>query len=92
MMAAHIFWTNHQVNQDMTRLKAIVASLAQSDPEYADLKVFRSTEPRAFLFGTLNSRERVETLREKVAEQFGAEKARRIVSLIRVSSSTTRGS
>jgi hypothetical protein len=82
-VAGH-YWVSYRVDQDVSRLKAIVSSLAASDSAYDDLKVVRSTHPNAWVFGTVDSPSRIDAVRAKVAEAFGAEEARRIVSQIRL--------
>ena len=84
------FWTSYRVDQEVSRLGVIVASLASEDSAYADLKAVRSTHPRAWIFGTVDSQARVDVVRAKVAETFGPEEARRIVSQIRVRAGGTR--
>lgn len=86
------YWVSYRVDQDVSRLRVIVSSLAATDSAYADLKVFRSTHPKAWIFGTVNDPQRKEVVRAKVAEAFGAEEARRIVSQIRLPLPATRAS
>jgi hypothetical protein len=84
------YWVSCRVDQDVSRLKVIVSSLAASGSGYADLKVVRSTHPKAWVFGTVDDPTRKEAVRAKVAEVFGAEEARRIVSQIRLPLPATR--
>jgi hypothetical protein len=82
---ANHYWVSYRVDREVTQLRAIVALLAQADPAYAELKVVRSTHPKAWIFGTVQSSSRVDVVRQRVAESFGAEEAGRIVSQIRPS-------
>jgi hypothetical protein len=82
-VAGH-YWVSYHVDQDVSRLKAIVASLAASDSAYNDLTVVRSTHPKAWVFGTVDSPSRKDAVRARVAEAFGPEEAQRIVSQIRL--------
>lgn len=90
-VASH-FWVSYRVDQEVARLKVIVSALAASDSGYADLKVVRSTHPHAYIFGTLDSQARIDAVRAKVAQSFGADETRRIVSQIRFPLPATRPS
>ena len=85
------YWVSHRVDRDVSRLKVIVSSLAASDSAYDGLKVVRSTHPKAWIFGTVDSPSRIDAVRARVAEAFGAEEAQRIVSQIRFPPATQPG-
>ena len=90
-VGAH-FWVSYRVGQDCSRLERIVSSLAATDSAYADLKVIRSSHPKAWIFGTVDNSARKEVVRAKVAEVFGDGEARRMVGLIRLPLPATRPS
>jgi hypothetical protein len=84
------YWVSYRVDQDVSRLKVIVSSLQASDSGYGKLNVIRSSHPKAWIFGEVDSQSRIDAVRAKVAEVFGAEEAQRIVSLIRLPLPATR--
>jgi hypothetical protein len=68
---ASLYMVGFQVSRDAARLHTIIASLAASDPAFAGLKVAHSTEPKTWIYGTLDAPPHLALLRTKIAEVFG---------------------
>ena len=81
---ANHYWVSYQVDRDVTRLRAIVDTLARDDAGYGELRVVRTTHPKAYIFGTLQTASQQDALRSKVAESFGDAAATRIMSPVRL--------
>jgi hypothetical protein len=82
-LGAH-FWVTYSVNRDVTRLRGVVGDLAAQNPDFAALRVVRTTHPKAWVFGTVPTVAALDQLRAAVACIFGPEDAARIVSQVRV--------
>jgi hypothetical protein len=57
------YWVSYRVDQDVSRLKVIVSSLQASDSGYGKLKVIRSSHPKAWIFGEVDSQSRIDDSR-----------------------------
>lgn len=79
-------WDQYRAHRDQARLKAILSQLSQSDAAYSDLRAICSSHPKAWIFGNVDTPERKEAVRAKVAQSFGEDEACRIVALIRLPS------
>jgi hypothetical protein len=82
-LGAH-YWVSYSVDRDVARLRGIIGDLAARSPDFAALRVVRSTHPKAWVFGTVPSESAAGQLREAVANSFGQEEAARIVSQVHV--------
>jgi hypothetical protein len=92
LVVADQFWVIYQVDRDVKQLQSIVSSLASSDPAYANLTARRSTHPKAWIFGTLDSAAQKDVLRIRVIAVFGDSEGNRIVGPIRLRSASSHSS
>jgi len=66
-------------------VREIIHSLAGRDPAFGRLKVVPGLSPKAQVVGTLDTPAQLDSLETEIARQFGAERAKRFVSQVKVS-------
>jgi len=75
-------YRDYRTDRDVDRLRDMLDAGSAAHPWYDHLRAVRADSPQVWIFGTVNSKEQLDELRDAVATLFGHAEATRIVSQV----------
>lgn len=84
---AQHYLVRHSVTRQVERLQGIIENIS---PSLSGVRSAASTHPKAWIFGNVSSHESWDQLLQAVSSEFGAEEAARIMSKVKVVTSSAQ--